>query len=190
MSTMTGADAERVRDYLAGGKTVQNVADMTGLPRSAVLGVIKNTKGWLHDTTHDVAVQPRLADADLATAPIPELLKAAGDIDDKSVQRELDKANEQIARLREAAVAAVERIAAAREVAVLERRLAEAKARLKSAAGGRGTGRKDPAPTGGPTAKEIRAWAKKNGVDCPDRGKIPGPVREQYAAAHAEQVDA
>ena len=36
-----------------------------------------------------------------------------------------------------------------------------------------------------PTAKEIRAWAKENGVDVPARGAIPDDVREKYDAAHA-----
>lgn len=36
----------------------------------------------------------------------------------------------------------------------------------------------------GPSAAEIRAWAKDAGHDVPDRGRIPGEVREAYAAAH------
>ncbi|MBT2609898.1 Lsr2 family protein [Streptomyces sp. ISL-87] len=31
----------------------------------------------------------------------------------------------------------------------------------------------------------IRAWAKENGFDVNDRGRVPGPVREAYSAAHA-----
>lgn len=37
---------------------------------------------------------------------------------------------------------------------------------------------------GGPSAAEIRAWAKEAGHDVPDRGRVPGEVREAYAAAH------
>jgi len=36
----------------------------------------------------------------------------------------------------------------------------------------------------GPTAAEIRAWAKQNGWDVPERGRVSAEVREAYAAAH------
>ncbi|WP_395693317.1 Lsr2 family protein [Nocardioides sp.] len=40
------------------------------------------------------------------------------------------------------------------------------------------------APAGGPTAKEIRDWARANGHDVPDRGRVSAEVREAYDAAH------
>lgn len=36
----------------------------------------------------------------------------------------------------------------------------------------------------GPSAKEVREWARENGHDVPDRGRIPAEVREAYDAAH------
>ena len=33
-------------------------------------------------------------------------------------------------------------------------------------------------------AKEVRAWARGNGYDRPDRGRIPADVQAAYAAAH------
>ena len=33
------------------------------------------------------------------------------------------------------------------------------------------------------SASTIRAWAKDNGVDVPERGRIPAKVREAYEAA-------
>ncbi|BBA99273.1 hypothetical protein RVR_5819 [Actinacidiphila reveromycinica] len=39
--------------------------------------------------------------------------------------------------------------------------------------------------TAAPAAKDVRAWAKDNGVDVPARGAIPEDVMAQYAAAHA-----
>ena len=36
----------------------------------------------------------------------------------------------------------------------------------------------------GPTASDVRTWAKDNGHDLPDRGRISAAVREAYAAAH------
>lgn len=36
----------------------------------------------------------------------------------------------------------------------------------------------------GPSPKEIRTWGQENGYELPERGRIPGPVREAYDAAH------
>jgi len=40
------------------------------------------------------------------------------------------------------------------------------------------------ASAGGPNPKDVREWARANGHNVPDRGRIPGPVREAYDAAH------
>ncbi len=37
---------------------------------------------------------------------------------------------------------------------------------------------------GGASAKEIREWARANGHDVPERGRIPADVREAYEAAN------
>lgn len=37
---------------------------------------------------------------------------------------------------------------------------------------------------GGPSAKEIREWARSQGHDVPERGRVSAEVREAYAAAH------
>lgn len=190
MTTPTTTDPTRIRQLLAAGKTVQQVSDLTSLPRTAVLAVIKNTRGWLHDTTRDTIF--RSGDTEPATekphpaplgkAPVAELLTGAVDLDDKTVQRELRKTTDQIARLREAVTTAEERAAAAREVAVLERRLAEAKARLKATSPRRTT--TTGSGGGEPTARDIRAWAKENNVACNAKGHVPAHVRAQYDAAH------
>lgn len=36
----------------------------------------------------------------------------------------------------------------------------------------------------GPSAADIRAWARQNGWDVPERGRVSAEVREAYAAAH------
>ena len=36
----------------------------------------------------------------------------------------------------------------------------------------------------GVSAADIRAWARENGWDVPDRGRVSAEVREAYAAAH------
>ena len=36
----------------------------------------------------------------------------------------------------------------------------------------------------GAAPAEIRAWARENGFDVPERGRVAAEVREAYAAAH------
>lgn len=36
----------------------------------------------------------------------------------------------------------------------------------------------------GPKPADVRAWAKENGHDVPERGRIPAEVTEAYAAAN------
>lgn len=36
----------------------------------------------------------------------------------------------------------------------------------------------------GPSARVIREWAKDNGYDVPDRGRIPADVREAFDSAN------
>ena len=52
--------------------------------------------------------------------------------------------------------------------------------------GGRrsGSGSGNGSSNGGPSAKEIRDWARENGHEVPDRGRVSAEVREAYAAAH------
>ena len=38
--------------------------------------------------------------------------------------------------------------------------------------------------SGGPSAADIRAWARDNGWEVPERGRVSAEVREAYAAAH------
>ncbi|MFD7257185.1 Lsr2 family protein [Streptomyces sp. NPDC059874] len=40
------------------------------------------------------------------------------------------------------------------------------------------------APAGAGDTAEIRAWAKENGFNVNDRGRVPADVREAYANAH------
>ncbi|QIG44778.1 Lsr2 family protein [Nocardioides anomalus] len=52
----------------------------------------------------------------------------------------------------------------------------------------RGGGRRSSTPAangnGGASAREIREWARENGHDVPERGRIPADVREAYESAH------
>ena len=40
------------------------------------------------------------------------------------------------------------------------------------------------ATTGGPSAKEMRDWARSNGYNVSDRGRVSAEVREAFDAAH------
>ena len=40
------------------------------------------------------------------------------------------------------------------------------------------------ASAGGASPADIRAWARENGFDVPDRGRVSSEVRDAYAAAH------
>ena len=50
--------------------------------------------------------------------------------------------------------------------------------------GKRSTGPAGVAAEGGASAADIRAWARENGWDVPERGRVSADVREAYAAAH------
>lgn len=47
----------------------------------------------------------------------------------------------------------------------------------------RGRGRKATS-AGGPSAREIRDWARSNGYDVPDRGRVSADIRAAYEAAN------
>lgn len=184
------ASPDRIKQLLASGRTAQQVADLTGWPRNRVVALVTNTKGWLLDPQSDTVYQPGGTEApDLLT--VDGLLAHAAGLDDKNVQRELTKANEAITRLRASISTVTERLAEQRrleeertkavaEVSALERKLAEAKARVKAIAAG-----KRPAPAGRPAPALVRAWAAEHGVTCSPFGKVPQPVVDQYLAALA-----
>lgn len=49
---------------------------------------------------------------------------------------------------------------------------------------GRKSGTRAGRAASGPSARELRDWARSNGLDVPDRGRIPGAVRDAYDSAH------
>lgn len=50
--------------------------------------------------------------------------------------------------------------------------------------GGRRSSTASSSNASGPSAREVREWARESGHDVPDRGRIPADVREAYDAAH------
>jgi hypothetical protein len=57
-------------------------------------------------------------------------------------------------------------------------------ARKVGAASRRNGRRSAPAASDGPSAREIRDWARENGYEVPDRGRVSAEVRSAYDAAH------
>lgn len=54
----------------------------------------------------------------------------------------------------------------------------------RKAANGHGTARKRRSTSiAGHTPREIRDWARTNNIEVPERGRIPGDVKEQFLAA-------
>jgi hypothetical protein len=55
----------------------------------------------------------------------------------------------------------------------------------RKVAGTRSRARKStPAAASGASAAEVRDWARSNGFDVPERGRIPSSVREAFDAAN------
>ncbi len=44
--------------------------------------------------------------------------------------------------------------------------------------------RRSAASASGPSARELRDWARSNGYEVSDRGRVPAEVREAFEAAH------
>jgi len=110
----------------------------------------------------------------------------------KRIQKAADRVFDAIGHLRDLLAEDQEKNAARRaeeaqkaaaraEIQRLEKALADAKAKLRG-------GSKPVATTldvdNSVSAAQLRAWAKTNGIDVPDRGPIPTDIREQYAAEH------
>jgi hypothetical protein len=50
--------------------------------------------------------------------------------------------------------------------------------------GGRRSGRRAAGSGNGPSAREVREWARANGWNLSDRGRVAAEVRQAYDAAH------
>jgi hypothetical protein len=54
----------------------------------------------------------------------------------------------------------------------------------RRSSGGGGSRANGSTSRSGASAADIRAWARENGWDVPDRGRVSAEVREAYDAAH------
>ena len=73
-----------------------------------------------------------------------------------------------------------------KNAAKLRDTLAQYVGSARSTGGRRGAGRKtsSSATNLGPSAREVRDWARSNGHNVPDRGRIPADVRAAFEAAN------
>lgn len=139
---------------------------------------------------------PASAPAAVASLTKPDeiriLLNTAKGHPSKRIQTAADRVFDQLDKLRaliredeeknaEKRRQAAEREKARAEVKRLEEELRAARAKLRG---------KDAEPSttdsddDSPSARQIRAWANENEVDCPATGRVPAAVREAYDAAH------
>lgn len=49
---------------------------------------------------------------------------------------------------------------------------------------GKSKQRKAEASSSGPSAEAMRTWAREQGIEVNDRGRVPADVREKFEAAH------
>lgn len=69
----------------------------------------------------------------------------------------------------------------AKNAAALRKTLAAYVAAARSVKPPRGTHRRQATE---PDARQIKAWARENGYEVADRGRVPGQIRDAYNAAH------
>ena len=160
-------DAGAAGDDPDGGRTVASTSDAR--PAAAPASPVRPTpvlrdviaEGKAHSA---LRVQRAAVKAEVALATLANLLDAT---------REAEAAKRAAEKAKAAARAEVER---------LEKQLADAKAKLRGPARAAAVAVVAPNQAGA-SAKEIRAWAAANGIDCPATGRVPGAVVDAYAAA-------
>jgi hypothetical protein len=54
----------------------------------------------------------------------------------------------------------------------------------RKVSGTRGRKARAASSSSGPSARELRDWARSNGYEVSDRGRVPAEVREAFDAAH------
>ena len=209
----SGKDLDAVAAILrADRSTVLDVASKHGYPDMDKLAwaadvLTKNLDSARAATITELAPQPlrpaaRAVGADSTPAPtvtarpdgIGDLLNTAKGHPSKRIQSQANRVLDGLGRLRDLFAedeakhavkreAEAQKAAAKAEVARLEKALAAAKVKLRS----KGTGTTI-AVSGDVSAADLRAWAKRKGIDVPAMGRVPVAVREAYAAENPEQA--
>jgi hypothetical protein len=105
--------------------------------------------------------------------------------DDPAVAKQVGRASTALVQLEEALTIGERRRQAEADIETAKAALVAAQEKLRLLKTGKAPAVKTPDRTvGEPTPKEIRAWAAEHRIECAPNGKIPGPVRQQYDAAH------
>lgn len=71
-----------------------------------------------------------------------------------------------------------------KNAAALREALAPYVGHARRSGGSRRAKKSAAAASSGPSAAEVREWARQNGWDVPDRGRVSADVRQAYDAAH------
>lgn len=174
--------------------------ERTGRPRVVTEVQERPTQPDLRSTTKaGTPADPFPAVDDEQTTRLRHLINTAKGIDNKRIHRQLEKfldAGTTLQKLVDDHQAAVkarndkerEQAAAKAQIKLLEQQLRAAREALHGPKKPRPT--KTPGEVGdGPTAKEIRAWAARKGIDCASHGRVPAEVRAAYDAAHQPGED-
>lgn len=181
---------EEIARRLAAGTRIDRIADLVGVDRRTVIGVAHATgyRITAHGTAELIGDQP------MTPVPTPPPLQPArrstiGEValavneltrhKDARVRKQAERTITQVRRLVDVLSEYDEKAAARAEVERLEQQLRDAKAKL------RGSGEQVPLVGPAVDSKAIRAWAARNGVDCPSVGPVPQRVVDAYQAAQS-----
>lgn len=193
------ADAARVLRLLAAGKTTQEVADTISWPRERVVALARAQKGWILSAETDAVSDPGSPDGTVrlpagAAEPADRLtfetaLARAEASNDPRLRRLAATARAALDELMERLINAHQAATLAREIEQLHEQLVAKQARHRQLVGRKTPGaRLVPHTMSREDSKErrtaIRAWAAEQGLQCPDRGKIPNAVTAAYDKAH------
>lgn len=132
-----------------------------------------------------VALRPPVADETPEQLPVGKLLAWGDQHDDPDIQDQAARARAALAGLRQRYAADRELASITSERAQLEQRLAELQAREQELAPAKAKKRKTLVDY---DAAVVRAWARDNGVACPDRGRIPKPVLDAWRRATGQSA--
>ena len=190
-------EATRVLKLLAARKTTQEVAAAVSWPRERVVALARAQKGWILSAETDTVSDPGSPDE---TVRLPEgidrtdrltfetALARAEASNDPKLRKLAATARAALDELMERLINAHQAAALAREIEQLHQQLAAKQARHRELTGRRTVPARLATPRSREDSKErrtaIRAWAAEQGLQCPDRGKIPNAVTAAYDKAH------
>lgn len=128
-----------------------------------------------------VADAPVTADADVRlktpeAIPVGQLLKWGDDHQDSDIRDQATRARAALTGLRQRHAAEQELTAISTEAEQLEQRLAELRAREAELA----PTKKKAKPQRDYDPATVRAWAQQAGIECPERGRVPGAVVQAW----------